>query len=179
MEQWKPVLGYETLYEVSDLGNVRRIARGKKFTAEQVVEAKKMLDDGCKLADVALFLNTSITTAFSIKHGKTWRGNETYRPLAPQPIKHYLTVSLCRDGVYMRRSIHRLVWEAFNGEIPGRLEVNHKDLDRANNHLDNIELLTHRENVNHAHAKYAEERAHLPKGKRGGPRSQYAKVKHT
>jgi len=179
MEQWKPVLGYETLYEVSDLGNVRRIARGKRFTAEQVVEAKKMLATGCKLVEVAAFLNTSVATASAIKNGKTWRGDEAYRPLAPQPVKHYLTVNLCRDGVYLRRSIHRLVWEAFNGEIPGRLEVNHKDLDRANNCLDNLELLTHRDNIIHAHTKYAEERARLPKGKRGGPRSRYAKIKHT
>lgn len=179
MEVWKPVLGYETLYEVSNFGNVRRVARGKRFTAEQVVEAKKMLADRRKLADVAAFLNTSITTVFSIKHGKTWGGDEAYRPLSPQPIKHYLTVNLCRDGVYVRRPVHRLVWEAFNGEIPGRLEINHKDLDRANNRLENLELLTHRENVNHAHAKYASERAHLPKGSRRGPRSKYAKIKHT
>jgi hypothetical protein len=179
MEQWKPVLGYETLYEVSDQGNVRRIARGKRFTAEQIVEAKKMLDDGRKLADVAAFLNTSITTVFSIKHGKTWGGDETSRPLKPVLVKHYPTVCLCKDGAYTRRSVHRLVWEAFNGDIPGRLEVNHKDLDRANNRLENLELLTHRENVNHAHAKYADERAHLPKGSRSGPRSKYAKIKHT
>ena len=66
MENWKPVFGYETLYEISDLGNVRRIARGKRFTAEQVVEAKKMLETGAKLADVATFLNTTVTTFFSI-----------------------------------------------------------------------------------------------------------------
>ncbi|MFN9974812.1 MAG: NUMOD4 domain-containing protein, partial [Phycisphaerae bacterium] len=29
METWKPILGFESLYEVSDFGNVRRIARGK------------------------------------------------------------------------------------------------------------------------------------------------------
>lgn len=179
MEQWQPVLGYETLYEVSDLGNIRRIARGKRFTAEQVVEAKKMLETGAKLADVATFLNTSVTTVFSIKHGKTWGGDETMRPLKPVLVKHYPTVCLCKAGVYVRRSVHRLVWEAFNGEIPGRLEVNHKDLNRANNRLSNLELLTHRENVVHAHVKYAEERAHLPKGERGGPRSRYAKIKHT
>jgi hypothetical protein len=45
--------------------------------------------------------------------------------------------------------------------------------------LENLELVTHRENVNHAHAKYAEERAHLLKGERSGPRSRYAKIKHT
>jgi hypothetical protein len=30
------------------------------------------------------------------------------------------------------------------------LEINHKDLDRANNRLDNLELTTHQQNVKHA-----------------------------
>jgi hypothetical protein len=59
------------------------------------------------------------------------------------------------------------------------LEVNHKNLKRDDNRLENLELLTHRENVQHAHDIYNAERAHLPKGKRQGPRSEYAKVKHT
>lgn len=179
MENWKPALGYETLYEVSDLGNIRRIARGKRFTAEQVVEAKKMLAAGCRLIDVAAFLNTSVATASAIKNGKTWRGNETARPVKIRLDKHsYAHFSPCVNGKSKNVRIHRVVWEAFNGPIPGRLEVNHKNLDRSDNRLENLELLTHRENVVHAHAKYAEERAHLPKGERGGPRSRYAKIKH-
>jgi transcriptional regulator of NAD metabolism len=179
METWKPVLGFEDLYEVSDHGNARRTARSKIVDAAKVPEVKRMFERGATLKEVAAFLNVSIPTAHSIKLGKTWAGDAKHRPLALQPIKHYLTVNMCQNGMYFRRSVHRLVWEAFNGPIPGRLEVNHKDLDRANNRLDNLELLTHRENVNHAHAIYAAERAHLPKGQRRGPRSKYAKIQHT
>lgn len=175
METWKPVLGYEELYEVSDLGNVRRISRGKRIDAAKMPIAREMLANGATLKTVAEFLGVSITTVQSIKTGKTWAGNPQFRMVNPLPIKHYLTVNLCRDGVYVRRSIHRLVWEAFNGPIPGRLEVNHKDLDRANNRLDNLELLTHRENVQHAFSIYVREQAGQPKRGPGSPRGRYFK----
>lgn len=180
METWKPVLGFEELYEVSDLGNVRRIARGKTLDAAKIPEAKQMFKHGATLKQVATFLGTSIPTAHSIKHGKTWAGDSAYRPLKPRKdTRHYLQVDLVQNGKYTRKRVHRVVWEAFNGAIEGRLEINHKDLDRVNNSLDNLELITHRENVNHAHAIYAQERLHLPKGQRSGPRSKYAKIKHS
>lgn len=180
METWKPILGYEGLYEISDHGNVRRIARGKKFTAEQVDKAKQMLADGAELKAVADFLGTSITTAFSIKHRKTWAGDSSYRLLKSRLDKHgYPNTTLCKNGKYVAVRVHRAVWEAFNGPIPGRLEVNHKNLDRADNQLGNLELLTHQENIQHAHNIYNAQRAHLPPGQRRGPRSKYAKIKHT
>jgi hypothetical protein len=180
MEEWKAVLEYEGVYEVSNLGRVRRVARGKRFTAQQVQEAKQMLSSKVKLADVAAFLNTSITTVMSIKQGKTWRGDESVRPCKVSlDSHHYPQIALCKNGVYARKRVHRIMWEAFNGPIEGRLEVNHKNLKRDDNRLENLELLTHQANVQHAHALYAVERAHLPKGKRAGPRSEYAKVKHT
>ena len=179
METWKPVLDFEGLYEVSDFGNVRRVARGKTIDATKIPEAKQMFEHGATLKQVAEFLGTSIPTAHSIKLGKTWAGNAAYRQAKVQLLKGYWVASLCKDGKYTRRGVHRMMWEAFYGRIEGRLEINHKDLDRANNQLNNLELTTHRENVNHAHAIYAQERLHLPKGQRSGPRSKYAKIKHS
>ena len=180
MEEWKPVLGYEGVYEVSNLGGVRRVARGKLFTADQVKQAKQMLVQGAKLREVAAFLTTSIATVSAIKSGKTWAGDEEFRLVNARPDRQqYMVADLCVNGVYAKKRVHRLVWEAFNGPIEGRLEVNHKNLKRDDNRVENLEILTHRENVNHAHALYAAERAHLPKGKRAGPRSEYAKIKHT
>jgi hypothetical protein len=180
MEQWRPILGFEGLYEVSNFGGVRRVARGKKFTAEQIDVAKKMLAEGKTLEFVADFLRTSITTVFSIKHGKTWAGESSHRPVKASPdSKHYMKVMLCRHGKYSGVLVHRAVWQAFNGPIEGRLEVNHKNLDRADNRLENLELLTHRENIQHAHNIYNAERTNLPAGSRRGPRSRYAKIKHT
>jgi len=143
METWKPVLGFEDLYEVSDHGNVRRIARGKTLDGAKVAEAKCMFEQGATLKTVATFLNTSIPTAHSIKLGKTWAGDTSYRPVKlRKDTKHYLQVDLVQNAKYNRKRVHRIVWEAFNGPIPGRLEINHKDLDRANNSLENLELVT-------------------------------------
>ena len=150
METWKPVFGLEGLYEASDFGNIRRISRGKLFSAEQVQQAKQMLVDGAKLKEVAAFLNTSVTTVMSIKHGKTWSGDVKQRPMRYSTINSgYQMVHLCKEGNYTRKLVHRIIWESFNGPIPERLEINHKDLNKTNNRLDNLELVTHQQNLIH------------------------------
>lgn len=173
MEMWKPVLDFEELYEVSNFGNVRRIARSKTINAAKIPEAKQMFEHGATLKQVADFLDTSIPTAHSIKMGKTWAGSPAYRLVKPQLLKHYFVASLCKNSNYIRRSVHRMVWEAFNGRIEGRLEINHKDLNRTNNNLNNLELVTHQQNIKHAHNIYKLERTHLPKGQRSGPFGRY------
>jgi hypothetical protein len=177
METWKPILGYEGLYEISDAGRVRRVSRGKRFTAEQVDKAKAMFADGAALADVANFLGTSITTAFSIKKGKTWAGDSGARPVKTHVARdHYIRFSPCKDGKYVKMAVHRAMWEAFVGPIPKGMEINHKNLDRADNRLENLELLTHRENVQHAFDAYRENPAsRQPAGKAGSYRGRYFK----
>ncbi len=43
--------------------------------------------------------------------------------------------------------IHRLVWQAFKGEIPEGLEIDHIDGNKSNNRLDNLRLVTHQHNT--------------------------------
>jgi hypothetical protein len=170
MEMWKPVIGYEGLYEISDLANVRRVGRAKKLDATKIPAAKQMLNNGAFLREVAEFLDTSIATASMIKNGKTWQGDAAYRKVkTPAGSDHYLRFAACKNGKYTKVSVHRALWEAFIGPIEGRLEVNHKDLDRTNNNLSNLELLTHQQNIQHAQDIYKRERIHLPKGQRSGP----------
>lgn len=177
MEIWKPVLEFEGLYEVSNFGCVRRVARGKTIDAAKIPEAKQMFEHGATLKQVATFLGTSITTAHSIKQGKTWVGDATNRPTKVQLLKGYWVASLCKDGKYTRRGVHRMMWEAFNGRVEGRLEINHKDLNRANNKLDNLELATHQQNIQHAIDAYkAQGLLRAVKGKKGfiaGKHSKY------
>jgi hypothetical protein len=109
-----------------------------------------MFAAGATLKEVAEFLRVSIPTAQSIKLGKTWVGDAGHRSCKTTLLKGYLQVSLCKDAKYTRRAVHRLMWESFNGVIPGRLEVNHKNLDRADNRLENLELVTHQQNIQHA-----------------------------
>ena len=47
--------------------------------------------------------------------------------------------------------VHQLVMmEKIHGFIPAHLEVNHIDRNRSNNNIDNLELLTHRQNMHHS-----------------------------
>lgn len=63
----------------------------------------------------------------------------------------YFTVNLkCANGQYHTKRIHRLVAEHF---IPNPLnlpEVNHKDLNKQNNHVNNLEWVDRKMNQNHA-----------------------------
>lgn len=66
----------------------------------------------------------------------------------------YKQVKIILDnGRSVCKTVHRLVWTAWNGEIERGLEVNHIDEDKSNNALDNLQLLTHRENCNYSAAK--------------------------
>lgn len=62
--------------------------------------------------------------------------------------KVYNVVSLCNNGKVANYYVHRLVWEAFNGPVPNGYEVNHMDENPGNNRLDNLNLVTHKENMN-------------------------------
>lgn len=58
----------------------------------------------------------------------------------------YLTVCLGRGS--KRYLVHRLVYEAFNGEIIEGMQVNHIDEDKSNNVPSNLNLMTPKENSN-------------------------------
>lgn len=56
-----------------------------------------------------------------------------------------------RDGKSRRVHAHRIVLATFN-PVPGweNLEVNHKDGNKSNNKLENLEWVTTKENIHHA-----------------------------
>lgn len=45
------------------------------------------------------------------------------------------------------KRLHRVVWQHFNGDIPKGFHVHHKDGNRANNQVDNLELLSSKEHL--------------------------------
>lgn len=59
----------------------------------------------------------------------------------------YLSVGLSKNGLRKNYLVHRLVWSAFKGTIPDDMEINHIDQNPQNCHLDNLNLLNHRDNV--------------------------------
>lgn len=115
-ELWRPVIGYEDLYDVSNLGRIRSRFR-------------------------------------MIKTKNRWGSMERPQPgrfLSPtNNTGGYLGVGLTRDGKTVRHLVHRLVAMAFIREPTDSEQVNHKDGDKKNNTLDNLEWVTASENQHH------------------------------
>lgn len=60
----------------------------------------------------------------------------------------YLTVGLGKGNV--KACVHRLVASAFIPNPENKPQVNHKDGNKHNNHVSNLEWVTHQENIIHA-----------------------------
>lgn len=106
-EQWKPVVGWENVYEVSDLGRVRRVAPGRRTKPGYVRRPT---------------LN---------RYG-------------------YMQIELCADGRPQLCTVHSLVCAAFLGPRPKGTQINHRNSNRADNRLANLEYVTQAENVRHS-----------------------------
>ena len=104
-EYWKPVVGYEGLYEVSNWGRVKSL----KFGKEKILKPSKNK---------------------KTKHG-------------------YLQVALWKNGQYKRYYVHRLVAEAFIDNPNNYKEVNHKDENKTNNVVSNLEWCDRKYNQNY------------------------------
>lgn len=63
----------------------------------------------------------------------------------------YPYVSLYNDGVPKPKTVHRLVARAFIPGYDNTLQVNHKDGNKTNNSVDNLEWMTRLENMRHAY----------------------------
>ena len=81
----------------------------------------------------------------------------------------YLRVSIGGSGA---KGIHRWVFETFVGNIPQGMEVNHIDENPKNNRIDNLNLMTHKQNNN-----YGTHNAKLSAALKGKKRSEETKRK--
>ncbi len=122
-EKWRPVVGYEGLYEVSNLGRVKSLDRD--IEVQHKGEPVKLRHFKGKI----------------LKQGRRQDG--------------YADVSLSRQGVTTLHCVHRLIAQAWIPN-PDNLDcVNHKDLDKTNNSLDNLEWVSTSDNMRHASANYS------------------------
>ena len=62
----------------------------------------------------------------------------------------YRYVTLSKDKSTQNHYVHRLVAEAFIGEIPIGSVVNHIDENKANNDVSNLEIITQLENIRYS-----------------------------
>lgn len=76
-------------------------------------------------------------------HGK-------YRILRPRVGKKgYCRVNLSKDGIVKTFKVHTLIAKHFMPNPLGLTEVNHKDEDKSNNRVDNLEWCSRKYNVNY------------------------------
>lgn len=61
----------------------------------------------------------------------------------------YMVVCLRKDGKQINKRVHRLVAEAYIPNPEGKEQVNHKDENKKNNCLNNLEWMTSKENCNY------------------------------
>lgn len=115
-EIWKDVDGYDGLYQVSNLGNVRRLS--KIITDVSQGGIRKRLFKGRILSQIV------------VNHG-------------------YKSVMLSMNGYVKRYNVHRLVAQAFIPNPDDLPEVNHKDENKQNNRVDNLEWCTGLYNCNY------------------------------
>lgn len=112
-EIWKPVLGYEGLYEVSSYGRVKSVDRYVKACYEK----------------------------YRLHKGKV---------LSPAKDRYgYLSVVLSYNGKHKTITVHILVAQAFIPNPDDLPIINHKDEDKTNNRVENLEWCTAKYNMNY------------------------------
>lgn len=114
-EIWKPIEGYEGLYEISTWGRVKSLAR-----------------------------DTITATGTPYKRPE--------RIMKPSCSRGYYVVTLTHDMVQRTVTVHRLVALAFIPNPKGYPMINHKDENKKNNYVENLEWCDARYNVNYGTA---------------------------
>lgn len=62
----------------------------------------------------------------------------------PYNIKGYINIKT-KLGL---KTAHRIIWETFVGEIPEGYEIDHINTNKTDNRLENLQIVTHKENMN-------------------------------
>jgi NTP pyrophosphatase (non-canonical NTP hydrolase) len=75
---------------------------------------------------------------------------------------YYMTSAQYKNKIYYFME-HRVIWVWHKGAIPQGLVINHKDYNRANNDISNLELMTQKDNTEYS-------RCHInpPRGEKSG-----------
>lgn len=87
-----------------------------------------------------------------VKHSKTGEMSVLKKGMIKKPTtdtEGYLLVTLNKDGKYCTKYVHRLVADAFLGEHKLKEQVNHKDENKQNNNIDNLEWCSVKYNINY------------------------------
>lgn len=100
---------------------------------------------GLSLAKVAGHWNVTRQAVYSLFAGRGWKLRT--RTLRPTVTYRGDTFSPDPDGYYRRTSggrawLHHVVWECHFGPIPHGHHIHHRDENKANNAIENLQLVT-------------------------------------
>lgn len=116
-EIWKDIVGYEGLYQISNLGNVKSLNKTVNTNNQYNRKSKRKLK--CKI-------------------------------LKQRILREYYCVGLTKNNKQKTKLIHRLVAETFLDNSNNYPVVNHKDGNKLNNNVNNLEFVTYKENSLHS-----------------------------
>ena len=153
-ETWRDISGYDGTYQVSNLGRVRSsLVAGSKLTIDDILKIKELVGSGKLLRqDIAEQFNVNKSTIYNIIKGIHRSNTERFKMLKLNPTKDgYRYVILCKNKIHKSMRVHRLVAFAFLDEIEAKDQINHKDGNRSNNNVDNLEWCNGSENSLHAY----------------------------
>ena len=97
-----------------------------------------------KIKEIKNYPNYAITDngeVYNLRNGKIMRQKDN---------QGYLTVKLCKNGKPKEFRVHRLVYQAFIGELDNLLVIDHIDGNRHNNNVSNLRQIHTRENTSRA-----------------------------
>ena len=116
-EIWKPINGYEGKYEVSSFGRARSLDRYQQRTDYR-----------------------------SGKRYQTFKAGKILKPIKCN--SGYMRVSIIEDATHRgMKLLHRMVAEAFIPNPDNLPEVNHKNEDKTDNRVENLEWCDHSYNT--------------------------------
>lgn len=87
---------------------------------------------------------------FITTDGRVWSQKSNKYLKAGLNVPGYKFVFICQNGTKTILAVHRLVALAFIPNVENKPFVNHKDGNKLNNLVDNLEWVTRQENMNHA-----------------------------
>lgn len=139
-EVWKPVPGYEGLYEASSHGRIRSIERFVYHRRWGRFQKRK-----------SVILKPAVSS----------RG--------------YYTVVFGINGTRKAYAVHRIIAETFLPNPNNLPVVNHKDEDKTNNAVSNLEWCTQKYNINYGNGlkRRATAQSISKKGKHYSPRTEF------
>jgi len=122
----------------------------------QYKEAELQLDRDEVFRKLSDYKPTEDLTRYSVSNLGNVRNDKTGLILkASINSRGYNKLWLYREGETKSKTIHQLVAIAFLNHIPNgmKLVINHKNFNRTDNRVDNLEIVTMRENTNRKHLK--------------------------